>query len=68
MCLCLYCLIPCFHLFCLATFLHSVFSLQNRFISSAVVVVQGPPGLPGLKGDPGSKGEKVSVALCRFYL
>lgn len=24
-------------------------------------MIQGPPGLPGLKGDPGSKGEKVGV-------
>ena len=32
-------------------------------LTSDVVVVQGPPGLPGLKGDPGSKGEKVSVDL-----
>lgn len=35
---------------------------ENWFLTS-VIVLQGPPGLPGLKGDPGSKGEKVSVAL-----
>lgn len=38
----------------------SLSSLWNWFLTCAVVV-QGPPGLPGLKGDPGSKGEKVSV-------
>lgn len=32
----------------------------NRFLTCAAVI-QGPPGLPGLKGDPGSKGEKVGV-------
>lgn len=38
----------------------SLSSLWNWFLTCAVVV-QGPPGLPGLKGDPGSKGEKVGV-------
>lgn len=33
----------------------------NRFLTCAAVI-QGPPGLPGLKGDPGSKGEKVGVS------
>lgn len=31
-------------------------------------LVQGPPGLPGLKGDPGSKGEKVSPHFFCFHL
>lgn len=38
----------------------SLSSLWNWFLTCAAVV-QGPPGLPGLKGDPGSKGEKVGV-------
>lgn len=40
----------------------SLSSLWNWFLTCAVVV-QGPPGLPGLKGDPGSKGEKVGVGI-----
>lgn len=31
------------------------------------LIVQGPPGLPGLKGDPGSKGEKVGKGFLRFF-
>ena len=36
-------------------------------VLTSAVVVQGPPGLPGLKGDPGSQGEKVSEALFLFH-
>ena len=49
----LYCVIRCF----------KVSVLPLLLVLTSAVVVQGPPGLPGLKGDPGSKGEKVGVAF-----
>lgn len=53
------------HFFSLFWSFLCVFRCWNWFLTHSFVV-QGPPGLPGLKGDPGSKGEKVSVALFLF--
>lgn len=69
LCLCPSWLIFCFRFSASLVFPHPaltffcLLSLWNWFLTSASAIVQGPPGLPGLKGDPGSKGEKVGVAL-----
>lgn len=38
----------------------SEYVLISYLLSNVTSMLQGPPGLPGLKGDSGVKGEKVS--------